>query len=127
MTGRTPVSPVQRRAALTTAPNPDARHDCVVMLTGEPVPGTRVVLRYVPDRLVLEPAGVAAYLAGLAGLAGGLEALALAVLDDVGNEAVPRWAEVEAERAAPLPHRVLVEDRQPGWDNPALLARLARV
>jgi len=116
---------MHRRERLTTAANPDARHDYLVTLSGEPMSGTRLELRYVPDRWIVEPAGFAAYLEALAEFPGGLEALALAVLNDLGNEAVPRWAEVRAERTAPLPHRVAVEERQPGWDNPALLARLS--
>lgn len=119
---------MHRRHLLTTAPNPDARHDYLVDLEGEPIPGTRLAVRYVPDRLIADPAGFAAYLRALAGPAGGgLEALALAVLDDLNNELVPRWAEVTAERSAPLPHRVVVEDRQPNWDNPPLFARMRRI
>ena len=114
---------MHRRDRLTTAANPDARHDYLVTLTGAPQPGTRLELRYVPDRWVIDPAGFAAYLAGPADLPEGLEALALAVLDDVGNEAVPRWAEVRTERAG---HRVVVEERQPGWDNPHLFGRMER-
>ncbi|WP_431860332.1 hypothetical protein [Azospirillum sp.] len=114
---------MHRRERLTTAPNPDARHDYLVTLTGEPQPGMRLELRYVPDRWVIDPAGFAAYLGELTTFPGGLEALALAVLDDVGNEAVPRWTEVRAERAT---HRMVVEDRQPGWDNPHLFGRMER-
>lgn len=114
---------MHRRERLTTAPNPDARHDYLVTLTGAPQPGTRLELRYVPDRWVIEPAGFAAYLDGLTTFTGGLEALALAVLDDIGNELVPRWSEVRVESAS---HRVVVEERQPAWDNPHLFARMAR-
>ncbi|CAO3434273.1 hypothetical protein [Azospirillum doebereinerae] len=112
-----------RRERLTTAPSPDSRHDFLVELRGEPAAGTRLTVRLVPDRLVLEPAGFAAYLTELEGTAG-LEALAMAVLDDLNNELVPRWVEVAAERDAPLPHRVVIEDRQPNWDNPRLIDRL---
>ncbi|MDQ2103512.1 hypothetical protein [Azospirillum isscasi] len=117
---------MHRRALLTTQPNPDARHDYLVELSGEPAPGTRLTLRYVPDRLVAVPDAFAAYLASVAA-DGTLEGMALAVLDDVNNELVPRWAEVTAERAAPVPHRVLVEDRQPNWDNPHLFSRMRRI
>lgn len=114
-----------RRALLAVLPTPDARHDYLVALTAEPAPGTRLHLRYVPDRHVLDPAALPAYAAALP--AQGLEALAVAVLDDLNNELVPRWVEVTAERDAPLPHRVVIEDRQPMWDNPHLFARMARV
>lgn len=117
-----------RRDHLTTAPSPDSRHDFLVELHGEPVAGTRLTIRCVPDRLVLDPAGFAAYLADpAAGYEGGLEALAMAVLDDLNNELVPRWVEVTVERDTPLPHRVVIEDRQPNWDNPQLMGRLRRI
>lgn len=119
---------MHRRDLLTTAPTPDARHDYLVELAGEPVSGTRLTVRYVPDRVVVESGGFAEYLSTLAPLAGGgPETLALAVLDDLNNELVPRWAEVTIERAAPQLHRVVVEDRQPNWDNPHLFARMRRI
>lgn len=116
-----------RRERLATAPSPDRRHDFLVDLRGEPQPGTRLTVRLVPDALILDPAAFAAYLADKAGFPDGLEALAMAVLDDVNNELVPRWVEITAERDAPLPHRVVIEDRQPNWDNPQLMGRLRRV
>ncbi|PWC85229.1 hypothetical protein TSH100_16090 [Azospirillum sp. TSH100] len=119
-----------RRERLSTRPSPDARHDFLVELNGQPLPGVRLTLRLVPDLLVPEPASVVAYLAefagfgGTGGSAGGLEALAVAILDDLNNELVPRWVEVAVESDVPLPHRVVIEDRQPTWDNPRLLGRL---
>ena len=119
---------MRRRERLTTAPNPDARHDYLVELQGEPAPGTRLIIRYVPDRLIADAAGAASYLGALAVETGAApEALAIAVLDDLNNELIPRWVEVAIERDQPLPHRVVVEDRQPGWDNPPFFARLRRI
>ena len=84
-----------------------------------------VALRYVPDKLIVEPAALAHYVGQLAARDDdGPEDIALTILADLNNETVPRWVEVAcAHRRAPR-HRVLVEDRQPNWDNPALLARL---
>ena len=53
------------------------------------------------------------------------------ILDDVNNEVVPRWVQVTVtapgDRAAGVDgHGVMLEDRQPRWDNPALLSRLER-
>ncbi|TWA87755.1 hypothetical protein FBZ83_101621 [Azospirillum brasilense] len=120
---------MHRREFLTTAANPDARHDYLVELHGEPAPGIRLTLRYVPDRAVGTPDGVAAYLGALfdTAAAAGPEALAVAVLDDLNNELIPRWVEITVERSLPVPHRVVIEDRQPGWDNPHLFSRMRRV
>lgn len=115
-----------RREALATVPSPDSRHDFLVELRGEPLPGSRLLIRMVPDRLILEASGFAAYLAHPFDGLSSPEALAVAILDDLNNELVPRWVEVTVERDDPLPHRVVIEDRQPTWDNPALLARLHR-
>lgn len=127
-----------RRAPLATAASPgSSRLDYVVSLTGRvahaayPAP-LAIVLRYVPDRWTLDPASFARYLDALddAGLAT-LEAVGVAILEDVNNEVVPRWIQVAAatgdedEPAGRL--GVLLEDRQPKWDNPALLSRLGTV
>ncbi|BAI73816.1 hypothetical protein AZL_a02850 (plasmid) [Azospirillum sp. B510] len=113
-----------RRERLSTRASPDARHDFLVELRGEPLPEVRLTVLLVPDLLVPEPGGFVAYLAEFAGFADGLEALAVAILDDLNNELVPRWVEVAVESDAPLPHRVVIEDRQPSWDNPKLMGRL---
>ncbi len=144
---------------MTTLRNPGRGRDYVVTLAHRLTVWSerdcRVRLRYVPDRWLLDPSSLAAYLRHVATEArGSLEQAALAVLDDVSNEVVPRWLEVELT----MPHRaaghaddsrtaesemlavmagqassgepsvclqrVLVSDRQPGWENPPLLARL---
>ena len=124
-----------RRALLTTLPNPGPRLDYVVSLSGlvgRGDEGTRVSLRYIPDRWVLDPAGLDAYLDALAGGApGALEDLAVMVLDDINNEVVARWVQVvvsaPTEGRAPVDHHdVMLEDRQPKWANDALLSRLKR-
>ena len=57
-----------------------------------------------------------------------LEQLAIAVLEDINNEVVPRWVQIVATRdsGGETEQHVLIEDRQPKWDNAALLARLER-
>ena len=60
------------------------------------------------------------------------EHAALTLIDDVNDVLIPRWIEVSVavvyatsiENEAPVNHAVTIEDRQPGWDNPRLLARL---
>lgn len=119
-----------RRSSLAVRPNPDAKLEYLVTLEGRigAVPPVLVTVRYVPDRQVLVPESLDAYLAGLAEAGWEtLEALGVALLDDLRNELVARWLEVVAERQGPAGlQRVLLEDRQPKWDNPTLLARLPR-
>lgn len=121
-----------RRGLLVTRANPDPRADLLVELDMSLSPRAAngpvsVTIRYVPDRWLVDPDALAAYAAAFeAGPWSGLEPLALAVRDDLNNEAVPRWLQVAAcgPSASGSSQRVLVEDRQPRWDNPALLARL---
>jgi 7-cyano-7-deazaguanine reductase len=124
-----------RRAGLATRTNPNPGLDYVVSYEGalevsRQFGRVAVELRYVPDRLVLEEQAFAGYLAALAGADGaGLEETAALLLDDLNNELVARWvhlrlsAEAGADGAIQV-HQVALEDRQPGWDNPALLERL---
>ena len=111
-----------RRARLAVRPNPDPGHDYLVEFAA-PLAGARLVLRLVPDRLLATPEGLAAWLAALPAEPAP-EALALAVLDDLNDVLVPRWVSVSLTGQGALRHRVVIEDRQPGWDNPALIARL---
>lgn len=125
---------LQRRETLNTSPNPDTRMDYVSSLEGSlPWRGAgpaRISIRYVPDRLILVPDCLAPYLAALAdGHWPTLESLATAILDDLGNEVVARWAQVvitapPAAEAGVEAHSVMLEDRQPKWSNDALLSRL---
>lgn len=119
---------VRRRATLQTAPNPDLSIDYLSVLKGEaPSAAATVTLRYVPDKLTLPTAAFVRYLAAFDGsMAGSLEEIALAALGDINNEVVPRWVQIVAARTGAADHQVIIEDRQPKWDNPALLARLER-
>lgn len=118
-----------RRALLLTDANPGQALDYLNMLSGNAGSAVRITMRYVPDKLTLRPAAFSAYLDCLEALAAQpLEQLAIAALEDINNEVVPRWVQILAERDGDLTanHRVLVEDRQPKWDNAALLGRLER-
>jgi hypothetical protein len=125
------LSTLERRELLATMPNPGERYDYMVALEGtftiDAAQRVTVALHYVADRHVLSVDGFSAYLAALNGGAWpNLEAAALTMLGDVNNELIPRWAQIhlavgagdKAER-----HSVIIEDHQPGWDNPTLLAR----
>lgn len=124
-----------RRERLQTGPCPGNRLDYVVSLSGRVANAAadgaaRVAVRYVPDKWILDPASFRAYLANLETLElDSLEAVGVAILDDLNNEVVPRWVQVSVSAAggdaeARESHGVLLEDRQPRWDNPALLSRL---
>ena len=129
----------QRRAVLNPIANPEKSTDYVATLTGIlPPSGTvgpvSVVLRYVPDALIVTPEGFGAYLKALEEEDWtSHEALATTILGDVSNELVARWSQVVAsheggEGPGTAPgHQVMIEDRQPKWDNPSLLALLPPV
>ncbi|MEE8393877.1 MAG: hypothetical protein V3R66_05985, partial [Rhodospirillales bacterium] len=56
-----------------------------------------------------------------------MEKVAVMVLNDINNEVVARWTQVSvAASKDKASHNVMVEDRQPHWDNPDLLSRLKR-
>ncbi|PIW26187.1 MAG: hypothetical protein COW30_16300 [Rhodospirillales bacterium CG15_BIG_FIL_POST_REV_8_21_14_020_66_15] len=121
----------QRRAVLEPAANPDRNIDFVSSLAGTMTAlggSVGVTLRYVPDALTVTPAAFIAYLKALEGVEWpSQENLATTILQDVNNEVIPRWVQVTTRRGdadgAPQ-HKVLVEDRQPQWNNAALLAHL---
>lgn len=130
-----------RRALLDTFPNPSGRLDYVVTLSGMLArsDGTTVphlpaamTLRYIPDRLVLDPDCLPRYLDEISSTDwDSVEAMAITLLDDLNNELVPRWINVAVRRhpdaTEPLEHHeVVVEDRQPRWENRRLLDRMER-
>ncbi len=125
----------ERRALLKTRDNPDSALDYVTGLEGALQAfgqgmATRIRVKYVPDRAIVEPAGFGRYLETLTATEwGSLEELATTILSDFNNQLVARWVRVEVmapEEAYPVigTHQVMIEDRQPDWDNPALLSRL---
>ena len=121
---------LQRRGHLAVSPNPDPAKEYVATIKGRMGAGKiQVELRYVPDRDILDPVSFAAYLDVLGGMTrDSLEKAAVTIIDDINNEVVPRWARVVLSKinddAAGGGHSVLLEDRQPKWDNPALISRL---
>lgn len=133
-TARQNTSPLDRRDLLRTMPNPDPISDYVVRFEIESTPSfalgpLKFVARYVPDKVLLDPSFLNEYLLALTQPEWpALEALALAMRDDFGNELIPRWIEIVVSPLDAsidnLRHSVLVKDRQPQWDNPRLLARL---
>jgi len=114
------------RRPIETAENPEPRIDYLIRLAGAAAGGAaQVTLLFVPDKRIVPAEGLDAYLARLedfdAETPGLPERLALRILEDLNDELVPRWVQVTV--AGPAGHAALVEDRQPKWDNKALLAR----
>lgn len=129
------TDPMARRALLETDANPGGQQDYLIRLSGHVAGASRasVTVRYVPDKRVLTPKGFGRYVDALGRIDWpSLEALAVAMVEDLKNELVPRWTQVAAEHpddphSAIERHAVLIEDRQPRWDNPALIARIRDV
>ena len=130
-----PALPADRRRALATEENPAPALDYLVEIGGRVSERSfSIHLRYIPDKLLLAPRSFDAYLSGLSRQTDDRpETAALTIADDVNNEVVPRWVQVEVTAGgsgavpAQAGHRVVVEDRQPNWDNPLLMARLPRL
>lgn len=116
-----------RRALLSTGSNPQPSLDYVVTLEGQ-LGDHRLVVRYVPDRTILRPESLVAYLPKVSDRELPLEELAVLVLGDLVDALVARWTHVTliAAPGALGRHEVMLEDRQPKWDNPALLGRLKK-
>ena len=122
----------ERRRMLLTSPNPRPGLNYlglhrqtlpdVALPAGMPAPLT-IAFRFVPDRLILDAQALPQYGVVLAAQEWtSPEALAAAAFDDLNNELVPRWLNLRLD--AGDSHRVVLEDRQPGWETPHLLDRL---
>lgn len=119
-----PASP-ERRHHLGAVASPAPGRDYLVALQAAMAGGRDVAVSYVPDRCVVEPASFARYLSAIEGLPwASLEHLGAAMLDDLANVLVPRWARVELSMrsADGLRHRVRLEERQPHWRNDPLVS-----
>lgn len=126
-----------RRRLIVTENNPEPRIDYVVALEGHMAAGgaaapIAITLRYVPDKLIISPGSFGQYLETLARMEWpSLEDLAVTILTDINNEAVARWVHImasarESGDAGLDKHTVVLEDRQPSWDNAQLLPRLKK-
>lgn len=129
---------IARQALLAPIANPAIKRDSLSSLSGtthielfEKPSSIDVTLTYAPDRFVVTRGNWNTYLQHLGSTARfpSLEAFADTILDDVNNEIVPRWLQVQAKLTLDehVIQTVLVEDRQPNWDNAALLYRAPRL
>lgn len=126
---------IERRAVLHVTDNPDRSLDYVVTLAGN-LPACEhaqsIMLRYIPDRKILDATAFAQYLEAVSKATwDSPEDLAVTVLTDVNNEIIGRWMQISLstpDQHNPITtHGVVLEDRQPGWDNPSLIGRLERI
>jgi len=108
---------------LTGRSNPRISLDYIVTLTGKLESSHQSIrLRYVPDKLLIDGAAFTAHLAFLDGDgAVAPEHVALTLLDEMNNEIVPRWVQIAVTGGS---ETVIVEDRQPNWENSDILDRL---
>lgn len=128
---------MERRALLHIGENPGRNFDYLITLSGH-LPGgggalQMIEVRYVPDKTIIDPGSMNVYLEALATERWSTpEDLAVTVLTDLNNQVIARWVQVsvsipELQHSAVDTHAVVIEDRQPTWDNQALLNRLERI
>jgi len=121
----------ERRSLLASRDNPNKALDYIVTLEAlSPDKTTRMSLRYIPDRLILQSDSFAPYIQALFNNgAQSIEDHAATLVEDINNELVTRWVQVVAfeDKGQDSQHSVVLEDRQPQWNNPHLLSRLAAI
>lgn len=99
-----------RRAIVMGHDNPGGRTDYVAGLEGRIEPpayggDVGVVVRYVPDRLVLAPDSFEAYLATVEDIGwSSLEEMAAAMVANISNEMLTRWTQVNLRAASRARH-----------------------
>jgi len=116
---------------LHTTPNPYKSKACCVSVLQEITLDKQMFLlglRYFPDKLLLDHKGLAAYLGTMVTRDGSkVEALAHSILEDIMDQIIPKWIEITLKQQQnKFGQTVLVtmEDRQPNWQDDALLSRL---
>lgn len=106
--------------------NPRSSLDYIVVLAGVLDSAHLAIrLRYIPDKLLVDGASFSAYLAFLDSAdPASPELVAFALLDEMNNEIVPRWLQIAVSSGGSEGETVIIEDRQPNWENPGILDRL---
>lgn len=121
----------ERRALLSSKPNPDKQLEYVCSLGAmahSSIAATPLNfrVRYVPDRVILTPESLGIYLDTVGNIQWtSLEDLAVAILNDINDELIARWIEVSltVEEDGQF-HDVVLEERQPEWADRGILSRL---
>lgn len=120
----------ERRALILTQSNPNKALDYVVTLKGsDQNRAIEVSFRYIPDKVILDTNGFTPYLQAVLDSAATLEEAGTTLLDDMNNELVARWLQVNLSQQKPdrSEHLVVLEDHQPHWNNPHLKDRFAKI
>lgn len=119
------------RNILSSTANPYRNKSYTVSLIQEITLNQQVFLfglRYVPDKLLLDHEALANYLEQiLADKPEKAEILAHDILEDIMDQTIPKWIEIslrQKENQFGQNILVTIEDRQPGWEEDALLRRL---
>ncbi len=126
-----------RRSLVRTRPASVTSHDYLIDLKIKLTPDygsnpLSLLLRYVPDRDLLRNNAMREYWRFVEATEWAAESeLALAILEDLNNELIPRWLQVQIrdDNLSDYVQGVMitVEDRQPGWHNQYLLSRIGQV
>ncbi|NVJ93765.1 MAG: hypothetical protein HWE34_19015 [Methylocystaceae bacterium] len=121
-----------RRAQLKTLNNPNKTIDYIITLeTSISQTPITLTLRYIPDKVILDSRCFNSYITEVAAHQEDqhIETLAATMVEDFNNELVTKWVQVTAyeDLGDSSKHNVVIEDKQPRWDNPHLLARLSKI
>lgn len=120
-----------RRAQLQTLDNPNKTIDYIITLeTRLSQTPVTLTLRYIPDKVILDSRCFDSYITEVAAHQDQhIETLTATVVEDFNNELVIKWVQVIAyeDLGDNSKHNVIIEDKQPRWDNPHLLARLRKI
>lgn len=119
------------RNAIQTTANTGIMVDYISILESNPeTAALGLTIKYAPDKLIFTSQSFDNYATLLRDVTfHSLEEFTLTVLSDINNEVVPRWCQIVVWRPGNgnSRHSVVVEDRQPKWDNAALLSTIAPV
>lgn len=121
----------ERRQLIKTLDNPNKALDYIITLKQSiPAQELELTVRYIPDKLIIEKTAFTTYVAELLTReSSSLEAIASTLLEDLNNELVCRWLQVDCSQSLQneTSHCVLLEDKQPQWENTALLQRMSKI
>lgn len=129
------------KSYLRVKENPSKKYEYVINLKKtlvKKVDGEKFLIdmHYIPDRYILETSSYEKYLGSIFDKLKDtieettiLEEIALSVVDDLCNELVPLWVRVNLsfisdDKSGGRFHNVTIEDKQPQWNNQALIAKI---